>query len=31
MKIRCIAKTGASLPESYLDPSLYRTEETEFN
>ncbi len=30
MKIRCIAKTGAVLPEKYLDPSLYRTKETEF-
>lgn len=30
MKIRCIANTGASLPESYLDSSLYRTKETEF-
>lgn len=30
MKIRCIANTGKSLPESYLDPALYRTQETQF-
>ncbi len=30
MKIRCIANTGASLPENYLDPAVNRTTETVF-
>jgi len=30
MKIRCIANTGASLPENYLDPAVDRTTETVF-
>lgn len=30
MKIRCIANTGASLPENYLDPAVNRTKETVF-
>ncbi|MEB3340828.1 hypothetical protein [Okeania sp.] len=30
MKIRCIANTGASLPENYLDPAVNRTTETLF-
>lgn len=30
MKIRCIANTGASLPESYLDPRRGYTKELEF-
>ncbi|NER03768.1 MAG: hypothetical protein F6K17_14650 [Okeania sp. SIO3C4] len=31
MKVCCLANTGEFLPESYLDSSLYRTKETEFN
>lgn len=31
MKVRCLANTGEFLPENYLDSSLYRTKETEFN
>lgn len=30
MKIRCIANTGTSLPENYLDPAVNRTTETVF-
>ncbi len=30
MRIRCIANTGVSLPESYLNPGVYLTKETEF-
>lgn len=30
MKIRCIANTGASLPESYIDPMRGYTKELEF-
>jgi hypothetical protein len=31
MIIRCIANTGASLPESYLNPGVYLTPKTQFN
>jgi hypothetical protein len=30
MRIRCIANTGASLPESYIDPARGYKKETEF-
>lgn len=30
MRIRCIANTGTSLSETYLDPAVGRTKETEF-
>ena len=30
MKIRCIANTGAALPEPYFDPAIFLTQETEF-
>jgi hypothetical protein len=30
MRIRCIANTGASLPESYIDPAKGYKKETEF-
>ncbi|MCU0517763.1 MAG: hypothetical protein MUC60_13045 [Oscillatoria sp. Prado101] len=31
MRIRCMANTGASLPENYLNQSVFITERTEFN